>query len=385
MRALFTAHGAYGHVLPLMGMARALMGGGHEVLVSTSTQFGGVVAACGLSFRAVGMDDDTMVAEARRRWPETMAQPAAAWTTRMFCEIAAQAMAADLASLIDEWRPDVVVCEEGEYGGPVAAAEAGVPWATVGWGSPLRSLDELAELGRLVAPLWRRVGMQPPVGAGLYGAAVFDQCPPSLYAGRPPGVNRHGMRPASATDADRRTFETWTARPLAYVGFGTVPLYRDAPDLTRTAVDVLVNLGFHVIVTCGDGGFATELQASYGDRVRAQPWVDLAHVMPCCDLVICHGGAGTVLAALGSGVPLVLLPRGAPSQVRMSSACEARGVGRAVVWNGVNADEVAASVADVMASARFSAAAREVSEEIAAMPSPSTAAAVLNEVAAPAV
>ena len=382
MRVLFTAHGAYGHVLPLTGVARALVGGGHGVLVATSAQFEGVVAACGLTPRAVGMDDDTMVAEARRQWPASVAQPAGAWTIRMFCEIAAPAMTADLAPLIDEWRPDVVVCEEGEYGGPVAAAEAGVPWATVGWGSPLRPPEGLAELGLLVAPLWRRVGLQPPVGDGLYGGAVLDQCPPSLYAGRPPRVNRHAMRPATATDVDGRSFETWTARPLAYVGFGTVPLFRDAPDLTRTAVDVLVNLGFHVIVTCGDEGLATELQAAMGDRVRAQAWVDLARVMPCCDLVVCHGGAGTVLAALGSGVPLVLLPRGAPSQMRMSSACEARGVGRTVVWNGANVDEVAAGVADVLSGERFRAAAKEVSEEIAAMPAPSTAAAVLSEVAA---
>ena len=382
MRVLFTAHGAYGHVLPITALARALVGGGHSVLVATSAQFGGIVAARGLTPRAVGMDDDTMIAEARRRWPESMAQPAAAWTIRMFCEIAAPAMAADLAPLIDEWRPDVVVREEGEYGGPVAAAEAGVPWATVGWGSPLRPPEGLADLGRLVAPLWKRVGLQPPVGDGLYGAAMFDCCPPSLYAGRPPGGNRHAMRPATATDSDGRSLETWTARPLAYVGFGTVPLFRDAPDLTRTAVRVLVDLGFHVIVTCGDEGLATELRASIGDRVRAQAWVDLAHVMPCCDLVVCHGGAGTVLAALGSGVPLVLLPRGAPSQMRMSSACEARGVGRTVVWNGANANEVAAGVADVLTRERFRAAAKEVSEEIAAMPSPSTAAAVLSEVAA---
>jgi UDP:flavonoid glycosyltransferase YjiC (YdhE family) len=104
--------------------------------------------------------------------------------------------------------------------------------------------------------------------------------------------------------------------------------------------------------------------------------------MPACDLVVCHGGAGTVLAALGAGVPLVLLPRGAPSQMRMSAACEARGVGRMVVWTGSNADEVGTAVADVVSCERFRSAASEVSEEISAMPAPSTAAAILSEMAA---
>ena len=35
-----------------------------------------------------------------------------------------------------------------------------------------------------------------------------------------------------------------------------------------------------------------------------------------------------MLASLGAGVPLVLIPRGTPSQLRMAQACESAGVGR---------------------------------------------------------
>ncbi|MDQ3980851.1 MAG: glycosyltransferase [Actinomycetota bacterium] len=382
MRVLFTAHGAYGHLLPLMGLARALADGGHDVVVATSSAFGAVVAAHGLTPHPAGMDDDAMVAEAQRQWPETACQPPSAWAIRMFCEIAAPAMAADVAALIATWRPDVVVREEGEYGGPVAAAASGVPWATVGWGSPLRPPEALAELGRLVAPLWQSAGIRRPVGHGLYGAVAFDQCPPSLYAGRPPVGNRHGLRPAVAAEVDGPSLEARSTRPLAYVGFGTAPLFRDAPDLTRIAVLALVKRGFHVSVTTGDERLARELEAVRPDRVQAHGWVDLGRLMPLCDLVICHGGAGTVLAALGAGVPLVLLPRGAPSQIRMSSACEARGVGRAVVWDGTNTEELGAAVDDVMSSERFRSAAREVSKEISEMPAPSTAVEILSGIAA---
>jgi UDP:flavonoid glycosyltransferase YjiC (YdhE family) len=71
VRVLFTAHGAYGHVLALMGVARALADDGHDVLVATASPLCTLVSSHGLHAEAAGMDDEALVAEARRRWPET--------------------------------------------------------------------------------------------------------------------------------------------------------------------------------------------------------------------------------------------------------------------------------------------------------------------------
>ena len=38
------------------------------------------------------------------------------------------------------------------------------------------------------------------------------------------------------------------------------------------------------------------------------PWMSYAETMPLCDLVICHGGHGTVARALASGVPVLICP-----------------------------------------------------------------------------
>ena len=376
MRVLFTAQGAYGHVLPLMGVARALADDGHDVVVATAVDFCDVVASRGLSAHPAGMNDDAVVAESRRKWPDTVSQQPAAWTTRMFCEIAAPAMAADVMRVIDSWRPDIVVSEEGEYGGPVAAAAAGVPWVTHGWGSPLRSPEALIELGHLLAPLWESAGLGAPVGDALYGGAILDPCPPSLYIDPPPARRRRPMRPSTGT-ISRPAFPRATNRPHAYVGFGTVPLFRDSPEIIQGAVEALLAHGFDVTLTTSDDRLASELGSGDRFHVNIQRWVELAQLLPGCDLVVCHGGAGTVLEALAAGVPLLLLPRGAPSQLRMSAACEARGVGRAVTWNGTNGDELGAAVADILSSDRFSAAAAAVAREIANMPGPSTAAAIL--------
>ena len=378
MRVLFAAHGAYGHVMPLFGMARSLVEKGHDVVVATSSAFCPVVASEGLQPHPAGMDDGALVTEARRRWPEAALLPAAAWTPRMFCEIAAPAMAADLDPLLDRWRPDVVVREEGEHGSPVASAARGVHWVTHGWGSPLQDEGALIEHGRLVSPMWERAGLEVPAGADLYGAAIFDPCPPSLYVQAPAWTHRHEVRPTSRPKMGDSGHSSGAGRRHAYVGFGTVPLFHDDSQLTRAAVEALLAEGFDVTVTTGDGDLVRTMEDAHPTRVRVERWVELSELLENCAVAVCHGGAGTVLSALAAGVPLVLVPRGAPSQQRMSAACEKRGVGRAVVWNGANGDDARAAVTEVTSDERFARAAASVARELAGMPDPSIASAVLD-------
>ena len=380
MRVLFAAHGAYGHVMPLFGVARSLVENGHDVVLATSPTFCPVVATAGLRPHPAGMDDGALVAEARRRWPETASLPAAAWTPRMFCEIAAPALAADLGPFLDRWRPDVVVREEGEYGSAVASAARGVPWVTHAWGSPIQGEELLVELGRLLCPMWNGVGLAAPAGSELYGAAIFDPCPPSLYVRAPAIAQRHGVRPTSRREMGERGPGKAPGRRHAYVGFGTVPLFRDDPKLTRAAIEPLVAAGFDVTVTTGDGDLAGTIEGAHRTCVRIERWVELPELLERCSVAVCHGGAGTVLAALAAGVPLVLVPRGAPSQQRMSAACEKRGVGRAVAWNGANGDELRAAITEVTSDESFAVAAASVARELAAMPDPSIACAVIEGV-----
>lgn len=375
MRVLFTAHGALGHVLPLTPAARVLVDAGHDVLFATAPQLCPAVGERGLAAAAAGLNDDLAVAEARRRWPKAAAAPAATWTPRMFCEIAAPAMVADLARIVDRWRPDVVVREEGEHGGPAAAAAAGLPWLTHGWGSPLPEPAALDGLRPLLAPAWAQAGMSVPEGVAIYGAAVLDPCPPSLYGQVPALPNRHAIRPgALVTKSDERA----DSGRRAYVGLGTVPLFNDAPDLLHAAVDALLELDFDVTVTTGRQEVAGKLKRLERRRVTAAPWVDLADVLASCTVAVCHGGAGTVLAALAAGVPLLVVPRGAPSQARMAEACQARGAARAVDWTGANLHEFRDALAAVASSEPMRAAAAELAGEIAAMPPPTRVEAVLQ-------
>jgi UDP:flavonoid glycosyltransferase YjiC (YdhE family) len=328
----------------MLGVAHAVRASGHDVLFATARSMAKVLEQAGIAAVAAGLSDEEAVDEARRRWPELVELPAARWTPRMFREIAAPAMATAVEATIVAWEPDVIVREEGEHGAVIAASAADIPYVTHGWGAPL------------------------VVGDVPFGGAVLDPCPPSLYERAPAIAARHPIRAVEARESSR-------SADRAYVGFGTVSLFRTPPtELVLGIVDSLRAASLRVTMT-----MPTPVPGIPDGDVDVRDWVDLHGLLPECRVAVCHGGAGTVLTALACGVPLVIVPQGAPSQLRMAEACERRGVARAVV---PAADRAAIhdAITDVLASATYRRAAREVAEEIAAMPAPSSVGSILSDV-----
>ncbi|MDX6688807.1 MAG: hypothetical protein QOG15_264 [Solirubrobacteraceae bacterium] len=367
MRILFTAHGAYGHVFPMVAAAHALARAGHDVTVATAKNLCPTVSSLGLRAVAAGIDDVSMVAEARRRWPETEHEPPAKWAVRMFTDIAAPAMITSLQSVLADTRPELIVREEGEHGGPVAAATAGIPWATHGWGSPRPPLSTRDALARAVTPLWHAAGLPAPRASDLDGIGVLDPCPPSLYGDDAP-LSAHSIRPETPATSSGANFRVSTAeRPLAYVGFGTVPLYRDRPELITEIAEALLARGFDPIITTPDPQLTRRLVSLAPGRVHVQQWLSLPKTLQACALVACHGGAGTVLAALAAGIPLLLLPQGAPSQARMSHACQLRGVARVLDSRAADASTLDDAV-HALTGDQYHTTAQQLAAEIAAMP-----------------
>ena len=243
MRVLVSVAPSVGHIVPVLDVAGALRDTGHEVRVATHESRHGLIAGAGLVPVAAGMSSDEMVAERLRRWPETARQPATMWAVRMWVEIMAPATVRSLLPIIEDWRPDLVLHDEGEYGAPIAATAANVPWVTHGFGSPLRPVEELRELEATAQPVWEAAGQQMPANAGLYTHALINPCPPLLQSTMPgPGVV-WPLKP--------RPYEGEGVRVAAdaYVGYGTVPTFSDAPAELHAAVKACADLGMRVVVT----------------------------------------------------------------------------------------------------------------------------------------
>jgi len=237
---------AVGHILPLLDLAGALRAAGHDVLFATHQDRHTLIEDAGLPAVAAGMSHTAMVQERLRRWPETISQPATKWAGRMWTEIMAPSTLRDLRRIIGEWSPHVVMHDEGDYGAPVAAAEVGIPWITHAWGSPLRSMAELTGLEPLVTDLWASRNLIAPPFGGLYRHGLVNPCPPFLQeqvAGAPvvwPLRPRPLQQQEPPVSAD------------AYVGFGTVPTFADAPDELTASIRACIARGMRVVVTVPD-------------------------------------------------------------------------------------------------------------------------------------
>ena len=103
------------------------------------------------------------------------------------------------------------------------------------------------------------------------------------------------------------------------------------------------------------------------DSVRVERYVRHDLLLPRCAAVVTHGGAGTMLAALGCGLPMLTIPQGA-DQYLNAEICARRGVGRTLLTEQVTPTAVREEVGRLLDDPGYRAAASEVAAEIAAMP-----------------
>ena len=187
------------------------------------------------------------------------------------------------------------------------------------------------------------------------------------------------LRPVSMTEPGDGlpAWVTRRARPLVYLTLGTY-VY-EAVDSLRAAALGLSRLDVDVLVTVGPEGDPRRL-AGLPDSVRVERYVPQDALLGYVDLVVHHGGSGTMFGALGLSIPQLLLPHGADQFVNAEVLLGA-GAGLRLLPAEITADTVEVAARRLLAEPSFTAAAGRVSEEIAAMPSPAEVAASIDELA----
>jgi UDP:flavonoid glycosyltransferase YjiC (YdhE family) len=107
--------------------------------------------------------------------------------------------------------------------------------------------------------------------------------------------------------------------------------------------------------------------------VRTADWLPFPVVLPAAAGIVHHGGAGTLLTALACGTPQLVFP-GAGDRRTNAEHLVRRGAGLAVELAGLRPEAVERLAGDPA----LRSAAREVAEEMAAMPAPRELVAVLE-------
>ena len=365
MRILIVSGALYGHVNTVLPLALAARDAGHATVVASGPDFVEHIERRGLRSWAVGMTHEEAGGNRQESWLDYFA------TT-------AERRVADLLPMADRWKPELVIHEETELAGAVVATLAGARHAVHGLGvmPPSRIWPVFVQA---IGMLGVRCGV-PNVAARLAQAHYLHVCPSALQSDETPVWNNVlPLRPvAGLPELNERLPDRLDRLPFPrtiHLSFGTV--YNGNVAILGQAIEGLGSLGANLIVTIGPNEDPSRCGPQPA-HICIEPYLPHTLLLPRCDLVVSHGGAGIMFGALSHGIAQLVIPQGA-DQFLNADACTRSGAALTLAPDDTNARAINSAARRLLDEPQFAAAARGVQAEIAAMPD---AAAVLKQLTA---
>jgi UDP:flavonoid glycosyltransferase YjiC (YdhE family) len=357
MRVLVVSAPLTGHLLPMLPLAEALWEAGHDVLVATGGDaMGADTGELPVIDVAREVSLPRIAARCMAAHPlEARAELAGRAGTRMVARLFGavnEELADGLVTVVEQWRPDVVVHEPLAVAGALAAARHDLPTVLLE-----NSLFDGPALVRVTAAskIMQRALRRHGTEALPEPEVLLTTGPPSVVgerAGLP-------MRPVQRGGGD---IPEWlrvpSGPPRILVSRSTVagPGGDPMPDALAAAGAV----DAEIVLVRPDP--KTARRAAGSPHVRTVGWVPLTDVMPLCAAIVHHGGAGTSVGALAAGIPQLAVP-GAGDRRHNAELVARRGAGLA---GRVTAEALHTLVVD----GELAANAREVRAELERMPPP---------------
>jgi UDP:flavonoid glycosyltransferase YjiC (YdhE family) len=381
MRLLFTFAGGGGHFDPLGPVARAAEDAGHAVAFGCQPGMVPVVEAAG--FTAFDTGGDTLGGPGRRPLLELNPEREDEALREGFARRTAGERAGRILALCAQWKPDLVVCDEVDFGAMVAAERFGVPHASVSViaaGSFIRPELVAEPLNELRAQL----GLPPDPGMRMLSRyLVLAPLPPSYrHPAFPLPATAHPIRPVMLDPAPAAVEPPWKAArrgaPTVYFTLGTI-FNLESGDLFDRVIAGLTRLPVNLVVTVGRHIDPAEF-GTQPEHVHIHRYLPQQLVLPHCQLVVSHGGSGSVIGALAHGVPMVLVPMGA-DQPHNAARCADLGLARVLDAVRLTPDTARDAASAVLADPAYRHAAERLRDEAAALPGPAHAVALLERLA----
>ena len=378
MRVLFCTTPGEGHVRALLPLLQAMHARGHGVAWAGAAETHALVPQhMPVPCFDVGPSWQSARFRLFGRWPELSAargtDAAARIFPRLYGAVIAARMLPQLQAAIQSFKPDLVIGENAALAVPLAAQAAGVPHVTQGFGMPLPAHRVQEAVAHLKSHWLRLTGTPPPPDGGLYRHLYLDICPPSLQPEPLPAeLPAHALQPVDVlatapTDLQRLVPQSLAAHrdlPLVYLSLGTM---LNRPELLRTALAALSGLPLRVVVATGPDVEPEQL-SPLPPLMHAQRHVPLAELLPHCQLVISHGGAGTVYAAAAHGLPQLALPQMADQFVN-TAALEHSSAGMVLLGAEQNLYAIRHAVQQLLSEPSYRHTAERLAQEILQMPS----------------
>jgi UDP:flavonoid glycosyltransferase YjiC (YdhE family) len=320
LRLLLGAFGDPGHAFPFIALGGALAARGHDVALQTWTRWEDDVRAAGMRFEPAP-EYHVFPTRERPLKPYEAVVRATGQTRPLVQSMRPDAVVADILTLAPalaaelEGIPVATVIPHldprTERGWPPFSMGARLPRTALGrrmWGALTRLTDAGLEHGRReLNETRRRLGLAPLgyVHGGISRALAIVATFPGLEYPR-----------AAALRATHTVGPLLWEPPAADVELppGEGPVVLLAPStsqdpshrLLRATLRGLADAPVRVLAVWNGRPLGEPIDVPA--NARLVEWVSYARVMPLCDVVVCHGGHGTLARALASGCAVVMIP-----------------------------------------------------------------------------
>ncbi len=364
MRVLLTTQPGTGHWRPLATLAHALQTAGHDAAFATTPIFCSIAAEHGFRAFPVGFDDWL-----EQPYGSSDASPPQAGSvlTDLFIPRAERNLP-ELLELCRQWKPDLIVREQTEFAGYLAAEMLDLPHAT------LQISAYRPHLERAAAPALNRLrrtnGLADDSGlTTLYRHLLLLTFPLSYFdpaVPLPPTARAIRLNSYDLERPDDRLpdwIEPISPRPLIYATLGTA--YNRTEGLLDAIVVALRDEPLSLILTTTNVDVVEFGPQSA--KVHIERYLPQSLLLPHCDLVVTHGGSGTVRAALSHGLPMVIIPIAA-DQPDHARRCVELGLARAIGPDERTPTTIRAAVRAVLGDPSYSRHAQAMRREIEQMP-----------------
>jgi MGT family glycosyltransferase len=417
MSFMFTTWEGGGNVTPALEVVRKLVARGHRVRVVSEACNRPESEAAGAAFRAwrraPSRRDRSPESQTFRDWAAATPQEGLLAVIRDVWCGPALAYAQDVVDELQRDPADLVVTCEALFGVMAACESLGQPFVTLSPNISLAPLPGVPPLGPGLPPA--RNDQERAMHDQIRQAcqAMFDSGLPALNAARsalglaPLEHLLDQFRAASAellatsrafdfpTDrlpervryvgpqiGDPHWAKAWRspwpasdARPLVSVGFSTT--FQNHGGVLQNVIDALAPMPVRVLVTLGGSIKADALRS--GDNCVVVDSAPHSAVMREAAFVVTHGGHGTVMRALLSRTPMLVIPHGRDQNDNAVRVTD-RGAGLSLMPNA-SVEAIREACLRLLSEPSFRTAAKRLGDLVAAEAENSTAVHELEQAA----
>lgn len=402
LNVLFTTWEGGGNITPMLVAVRKLVARGHRVRVMGEACNRPESEAAGASFgswtRAPSRAERTPESQACNDWAQATPQEGLLHVVRdVWCGPSLR-YAQDVTEELRREPADLVVASEMLYGVMAACESLGQPFVLLSVNISLAPLPGVPPLGPGLAPARNEQEREMHRQIAAACQQMFDSGLPALNATRAAlglGPLEHlldqfhaataellATSPAFDFPADslpakvryvgpligdpawaKPWVSPWPAsdtRPLVAVGFSTT--FQNHAGVLQRVIDALAPLPVRGLVTLGGSIRTADLRPA--DNCVLVESAPHSQVMREASVAVTHGGHGTVMRALASRVPMLVIPHGRDQNDNAVRVTE-HGAGLSLMPDAP-VEAIRAAIARLLEESSFRAAATRLGDAVAA-------------------